>query len=96
MSIFQPLGDRVLVKPLEGKREINGIIIPDSANNNESKAVVVSVGAGKKLPNGNVVPVSVKENDIIFHTKFSGSEIFFEATKYLVLKEEDILMVISE
>lgn len=93
---IKPLGDRVLVKPLEPKEvKKGGIIIPDTAKEKPQEGKVIEVGKGKMLEDGKLVPVEVKKGDKILYSKYGGTEIKLDGEEYLILKEEDILAVIK-
>ncbi|HVT94610.1 MAG TPA: co-chaperone GroES [Bryobacteraceae bacterium] len=94
---LRPLHDRVLVKRLEEKEQVRGgIIIPDTAKEKPQQAEVVAAGEGKRLENGDRAPVEVKAGDHILFGKYSGSEIKLDGQEYLILKEDEILGVISK
>jgi len=95
MSSIKPLSDRVLVQPdtAEEKTE-SGIIIPDSAKEKPQKGTVVAVGPGK-VENGTKVDMSVNEGDKILYGKYAGTEITLDGTEYMIMRENDILGVIS-
>ncbi len=95
MSI-RPLQDRILVKRLDAQ-EVNkgGIIIPDSAKEKPMEAEVVAVGPGKLKEDGSRQPVDVKAGDKVLFGKYSGTEVKVEDDEYLILREEDILGVVS-
>lgn len=93
---LRPLHDRVLVRRLEEKEQIQGgIIIPDSAKEKPQQAEVVAAGDGKLLESGERAAVEVKAGDRILFGKYSGSEIKLDGEEYLILKEDEILGVIS-
>ena len=93
---IKPLGDRVLVKPLEPKEvKKGGIIIPDTAKEKPQEGKVIEVGKGRMLENGKMVPLDVKKGDKILYSKYGGTEIKLEGEEYLILKEEDILAIIK-
>jgi chaperonin GroES len=93
---LRPLHDRVLVRRLEEKEQIRGgIIIPDSAKEKPQQAEVVAAGDGKLLESGERAAVEVKAGDRILFGKYSGSEIKLDGEEYLILKEDEILGVIS-
>ena len=93
---IKPLGDRVLVKPLETKEvKKGGIIIPDTAKEKPQEGKVIEVGKGKMLEDGKVVPLEVKKGDRVLYKEYSGTEIKIEAEKYLILEGEDILAIIK-
>ncbi|MGH9593689.1 MAG: co-chaperone GroES [Bryobacteraceae bacterium] len=93
---LRPLHDRVLVRRLEEKEQIRGgIIIPDSAKEKPQQAEVVAAGDGKLLESGERAAVEVKAGDRILFGKYSGSEIKLDGEEYLILKEDEILGVLS-
>ncbi len=89
---IKPLGDRVLVKPLEAEEvSSNGIIIPDSAKEKPHEGKVVAVGPGKTRDDGSIAKMNVKVSDKIIYGKYSGTELKFDGEEYLLLREDDIL-----
>ena len=94
-SKIQPLGDRVLVEPLEAEDKTSGgIIIPDTAKEKQQRGKVVAVGKGRVNEEGKLTPLEVKTGDQVLFGRYSGSEIKIGATDYLIVKEEDILGII--
>ena len=92
----RPLHDRVLIKRVEEQETVRGgIIIPDSAKEKPQEGEVVAVGTGKRLENGTVIPLEVKEGDRILFGKYSGTEIKVDDTDYLILREDEILGIIE-
>ena len=92
----RPLGDRVLVKPLEvEEKKKGGIIIPDTAKEKPQEGKVIAVGKGKITEQGKVLPLDVKVGDRILFGKYSGNEIKIDDKDYLIVKEEDILGIIE-
>lgn len=95
--MLQPIHDRILVKPLNPETVTSsGIVIPDNAQEKPSKGTVIKTGKGRLLDNGTIVSLEVKENDVVLYGKYSGQQIKIGSTEYIVLKEEDILGVITE
>lgn len=93
---IQPLGDRVLVAPIKEEEQVKGgIIIPDSAKEKPQQGKVVSVGTGRLDDDGKKVPFNVKKNDTILMPKYGGTEIKLEDKEYQIMREEDILAVLS-
>ena len=93
----QPLRDRVLIKRIEEQETVKGgIIIPDTAKEKSQEGEVISVGTGKTLENGSIVPLEVKEGDRILFGKYSGTEIKVENQDYLILREDEIVGVLSK
>ena len=94
-SKIQPLGDRVLVEPLEAEDKTSGgIIIPDTAKEKQQRGKVVAIGKGRISEEGKVTPLEVKVNDQVLFGRYAGSEIKIGATDYLIIKEDDILGII--
>jgi chaperonin GroES len=94
---IQPLADRVLVEPVkEEEQKKGGIIIPDTAKEKPQQGKVVAVGTGKVDDNGKTIPFHVKKGDKILMPKYGGTEVKIDGKEYLILREEDILGVISE
>lgn len=96
MSI-QPLGDRVLVKPLEAEEKSKGgIVLPDSAKEKPQEGKVIAVGSGKVLDDGSTRALEVKTGNKVLYGKYSGTEVTTkEGDDYLIMKEEDILAIIK-
>lgn len=99
MSIkVQPLGDRVLVKPIEESDEKSpaGIIIPDTAKKEKSKrGEVIAVGQGRTTDNGNVIALTVKVGDEVFYSQGWDNEVEIDDEKYYLVRESDISAVIT-
>lgn len=92
---IQPLGDRVLVEPLEAEEKTaSGIVIPDSAKEKQQKGKVIAVGKGRIAEDGKLTPLEVKVNDQVLFGRYSGTEVKLGATDYLIVKEDDILAII--
>ncbi|QLQ12419.1 MAG: co-chaperone GroES [Brevundimonas sp.] len=93
---FRPLGDRVLVKRVEEETTTKGgIIIPDTAKEKPQEGEVVAVGPGARDDKGVVQPLDLKAGDRILFGKWSGTEIKLEGTELLIMKESDVLGVLS-
>lgn len=96
MAKVKPLGDRVLVKPVEEDEQVKGgIIIPDTAKEKPQRGEVVAVGDGKTDDAGNKIALSVKSGDTVLYGKYSGTEIRLEDEDFLIMSEGDILAVIE-
>lgn len=95
---LRPLGDRVIVKPLEAEEKTKGgIVLPDTAKEKPQEGKVVAVGKGKILDSGAVQTPDVKVGDKILYGKYSGSEITTrDGEELLIMREEDILAVIGK
>ena len=93
---LRPLHDRVLVKRIEEVETARGgIIIPDSAKEKPQQGEVLAVGSGKLLDNGKRVPVEVKAGDRILFGKYSGAESRIDGDECLILREDEILGVLT-
>lgn len=93
---IRPLQDRILVKRLEADQKTkSGIIIPDNAKEKPSEGEVIAVGNGKVLPDGTVRKMDLKAGDKILFSKYSGTEVKIDNTEHLILREDDVLGVIS-
>ena len=93
---INPLADRVLVKPLEQEEvKKGGIIIPDTAKEKPQQGKVISLGMGKTDDDGKKIPFNVKEGDLILMPKYGGTEVKVEEHDYQIMREDDILAVIS-
>ena len=90
---FKPLGNRLVVEPLEGEEQVSsgGIYIPDTAKEKPQEGRVVAVGPGKMTDDGKRIPMDVKVGDTIVYSKYAGTEYREGETEYLVLREDDIL-----
>jgi chaperonin GroES len=93
---IQPLGDRVLLKPLE-KDEVKkgGIIIPDTAKEKPQEGKIVSAGPGKRDDSGKLIPMDVKAGDRVLYGKYSGTEIKIDDVEYTILREDEVLAVVE-
>ena len=90
---LQPLGDRVVVKPLseEDSKTPSGIYIPDTAKEKPQEGEVVAVGPGSKNDDGKIAPMDVKIGDIVLFGKWSGTEVKIDGKEYSIMKESDIM-----
>jgi chaperonin GroES len=92
---IKPLADRVVVKPIEEMEMKKGsIIIPDTAKERPMQGEVVEVGPGKN-EEGKTIAMEVKKGDKVLYGKYSGTEVTIDGTEYLIMRESDILAVIS-
>lgn len=93
---IRPLHDRVVVKRLEEKETMRGsIVIPDTAKEKPQEGEVVAVGNGKVLENGTRLAMEVKKGDRILFGKYSGSEVKLDGEELLIMREDDILGILS-
>jgi len=97
MAALRPLHDRVLIRRIEEQETARGgIIIPDSAKEKSQEGEVVAVGTGKRLENGTILAVEVKEGDRILFGKYSGTEVRIDGKDYLILREDEIIGVMTQ
>ena len=88
---MKPINDRVVVKPAQAEEKTKGgIIIPDTAKEKPQRGKVVAVGPGK---DGNLM--TVQPGDIVLYGKYAGQELHFEGQKYLIMREDDILVILE-
>ena len=93
--MLKPLGDRVVIRVLEQEEKTaSGIFLPDTAKEKPSQGEVVAVGPGKVQDDGKRAALDVKVGDKIIFSKYAGTEVKFEGTKYLIVSERDILAII--
>ncbi|MBU4445982.1 co-chaperone GroES [bacterium] len=93
---IKPLADRVVVKPAEAEEKTSGgIILPDTAKEKPQEGTVVATGPGKVSDNGTKVPMEVKTGDKILYGKYSGTEVTIDGEEHLIMRESDILAIIS-
>ncbi len=90
---FKPLGNRVVIEPLEGDEQMSsgGIYIPDTAKEKPQEGKIVAVGPGRITDDGNRVPMELAVDDIVVYSKYAGTEYKEGDIEYLVLREDDIL-----
>jgi chaperonin GroES len=88
---IQPLADRVLVLPAPAEEKVGGIIIPDTAKEKPQHGTIVAAGQGTKDE-----AMILKEGDEILYGKYSGTELEYEGTKYLIMRQSDVLAVVKK
>lgn len=93
---FTPLHDRVLVRRVEGEEKtVGGLIIPDSAKEKPAEGEIVSCGEGARKDSGELIPMGVKAGQTVLFGKWSGTEVKVDGEDLLIMKESDILGIIS-
>jgi chaperonin GroES len=91
-----PLGDRVLVRPVEkDDTRKSGLIIPDTAKEKPQEGTVVAAGKGKTTEDGKVLPMDVKKGDRVLYGKYSGTEIKIDDVEHLIMHQDDILGILA-
>ncbi len=94
---LRPLHDRILVERIEdGEQVKGGIIIPDSAKEKPQQGKVIAVGNGKRLEDGSIVALDVKEGDRILFAKYAGSEVKIDDNEYLIFREDEVLAILED
>jgi chaperonin GroES len=93
---LRPLGDRVVVKPVEREeRTKSGIVLPDTAKEKPQEGIVEAVGTGRILDNGQKVPMELKVGDKVLYAKYAGNEFKLDDIEYLIISEKDVLAVVA-
>src|ERR1044071_7615102 len=93
---LKPLQDRVIVKQTEAEEKTkSGIFLPDTAKEKPTKGKVVSVGPGRLDDNGKPMEIPVRVGDTVYYGKYSGTEVEVDGTKYVILRENDLLGVLE-
>jgi chaperonin GroES len=93
---IRPLHDRVIVKRVEEERKTaGGIVIPDNAAEKPDQGEVLAIGTGKVMDDGKVRPLAVKVGDRVLFGKYSGSSVKMDGDELLVMREEDIMGVVT-
>ena len=96
MAHVKPRRDRVLVRRIEeNEQKVGGIIIPDSAKEKPLQAEVMAVGSGRLLDDGKKLPLTLKAGDKVLIGKWSGTEVKIDGEELLILKEDEVLGVLS-
>jgi chaperonin GroES len=93
---IRPLYDRIVVKRIEQKEQMQGgLYIPDSAKEKPQEGEVVAVGKGKRLEDGKVVPLDVSVGDRILFGMYSGSDIKMDGEEYMIMREDEVLGILD-
>src|SRR6266576_2189934 len=94
---FRPLHDRVVVKRIDAEEKSKGgIIIPDTAKEKPSQGQIVAVGPGGRDESGKIIPPDVKAGDKVLFGKWSGTEVVLDGEDLLIMKESDIMGVLTD
>ncbi len=94
---IQPLGQRVLVKRIESEEmTAGGIFLPDTAKEKPQEAKIVAIGTGGRDDDGKLIEFSVKVGDVVLISKYGGTEVKVEGESYTIMREDDILGIISK
>jgi chaperonin GroES len=93
---IKPLGDKVVVKPIEEEVTKSGLVLPETANKEKpQRGKVVAVGSGRVNDEGKKVELEVKPDEVVIFSKYSGTEIKIDNEEYLILSERDILAIVE-
>jgi chaperonin GroES len=94
---LKPLGDRVIVKPMEAEEKTKGgIILPDTAKEKPIEGTIVAAGPGKVADDGKLIKMEVKVGDKVLYGKYSGTEVTVEGEEYLIMRESDIFAIVEK
>jgi len=94
---LKPLGDRLVIKPLEQEEvTASGIVLPETAKEKPQKGEVLSVGPGARDEDGKRIAMDVKAGDKVLFAKYAGTEIKIDGEKLLILRESDVLAIVTE
>ncbi|MFN0204856.1 MAG: co-chaperone GroES [Planctomycetota bacterium] len=93
---LKPLGDRILIKRVEAEEKTKGgIVLPDTAKEKPREGVVLALGEGRALENGQRAPFTVKVNDRVLFSSYAGTEVKWDGEEFLILNEDDIIGVFA-
>lgn len=96
MATIRPLGDRVLVKPIEREAETeSGLLLPETAKEKPQEGEVIAVGMGRRDEDGDRVALDVEVGNRIIFAKYAGTEVKLDGDKMLIMKESDILGILE-
>ncbi|WP_085520886.1 co-chaperone GroES [Tuberibacillus sp. Marseille-P3662] len=94
--MLKPLGDRIVIETVEKEETTtSGIVLPDSAKEKPQEGRVVAVGTGKVSDQGERIALEVSEGERVIFSKYAGTEIKFDGSEYLILRQDDVLAVIG-
>jgi chaperonin GroES len=95
---LRPLGDRVLVEPVEQEDTFAGgqLVLPETAKEKPQQGNVLAVGEGRRDEDGERIPMDVKTGDRVLFAKYAGTEIKIDGKKMLIMKETDILGIVTD
>lgn len=94
--MMKPINDRVIVKPFPAEQKTaGGLIIPDTAKEKPQKGEIVAVGNGKRDNDGKRIKMTVQVGDTVLYGKYGGQELSYEGVDYLIMREDDILVILD-
>lgn len=93
---LKPLGDRVVLEPVEpAQTSAGGVILPDTAKEKTQEGLILAVGPGRKTDKGELVKIDLKTGDRVIYSKYSGSEVKIDGKEYLIISEKDVLSIVN-
>jgi chaperonin GroES len=94
---LKPLGDRIVVQTVEAEQKTaGGILLPDTAQEKPQQAKVIAVGPGKLQDNGKITPMDVQVGDVVYYSRYGGTEVKVAGEEYVILRQDDVLAVIEK
>jgi chaperonin GroES len=96
---LKPLGDRVIVEPIEKDEETfagGALVLPETAKEKPQRGTIIAAGPGRKDDEGRRIPMDVEEGQRVLYAKYGGTEIKIEGKKLLILRENDILAIVED
>lgn len=94
--MIKPLGDRIVIEVIEQEQKTaGGIVLPGSAQEKPQEGKVIAVGSGHTKENGEKVALEVAEGDRVLFAQYAGTEVRYDGNEYLILRENDVLAVLS-
>jgi chaperonin GroES len=95
-TTLRPLGDRVVVRPVEQEEvTASGIVLPDTAKEKPQRGEVIAVGPGRLADDGNRLPMDVKDGEQVLFAKYAGTEVKVGDDEFLIISEKDILAIVG-
>lgn len=93
--MLKPLADRVVIEvQKQEEKTVGGIVLPDTAKEKPMQGKVIAVGKGR-VENGKIIPIEAQIGDLVLYSKYSGTEVKVDNKEYLILRENDILAIVS-
>ena len=93
---LRPLGDRLVVKPVEREETtVSGLVLPDTVTEKPQQGTVIVVGPGRVTEDGQTLPIEVNKGDTVIYTRFAGTEYSLDDEDVLILRESDVLAVVE-
>ena len=93
---LKPLGDRLVVEPQEQEQmTASGLVLPETAKEKPQQGKIVAAGPGRRDEDGKRIELDVAVGDVVMYAKYAGTEVKIDGTKYLILKETDVLAIVG-